>query len=224
MAIVDWPKGERPREKLMALGASALSDAELLAIFLRTGIQGIDAVTLSRQLLEQFDGLPQLLRASKRQFCSAKGLGEAKYVQLQAVMELSRRVFSHAMHESDVLSDPKKVAQFLQVRLGQSPIEQFAVLLLDSQNRVLELKVLSEGTINQAAVYPREVMRAVIESHAAAVILAHNHPSGVCEPSEADRLLTDKLIATLAFIDVPVLDHLVVGRHSAVSFAARGWI
>ncbi|RCU51069.1 JAB domain-containing protein [Corallincola holothuriorum] len=224
MAIIDWPAAERPREKLLRQGAEALSDAELLAIFLRTGVTGMDAVTLARQLLGQFDGLSRLMRANQQQFCAAKGLGQAKYAQLQAVVELSRRVFQAELHQSDVLNHPAAVERYLRVKMGDSPIERFALLLLDSQNRVLAYKELSHGTINQAAVYPREVLRLVIEEHAAAVILCHNHPSGVCEPSEADRHITDKIMATLAFIDVRVLDHLVVGRTESTSFAARGWI
>jgi DNA repair protein RadC len=224
MPITDWPADERPREKLLRQGAAALSDAELLAIFLRTGIAGCDAVSMARQLLHQFDGLSRLMRASQSKFCAARGLGEAKYVQLQAVMELSRRVFEAELHHTDALSNPQAVVHYLRAKLSNAPIERFCVLLLDSQHRVLAFRELSQGTINQAAVYPREILRLVIEEHAAAVILCHNHPSGVCEPSEADRLITDKIMATLAFIDVPVLDHLVIGRGKSTSFAARGWI
>lgn len=224
MSIRDWPAGERPREKLLAKGPGALSDAELLAIFLRTGVAGCDAVTLARQLLGQFGSLRALLAADEQQFCQAHGLGLAKFVQLQAVLEMSRRHLAEALQRDDVLTSPQATRRYLQAQLRDRQQEVFALLLLDNQHRVVKFLELFTGTLDAASVYPREVVRSALKHHAAAVILCHNHPSGVAEPSRADRALTARLSAALGLIDVRVLDHLVVGDGETVSFAERGWL
>lgn len=224
MAITDWPADERPREKLLQRGASALSDAELLAIFLRTGVPGCNAVELARQLLQEFGSLRALLTADKAQFCQGKGLGPAKYVQLQAVLEMSNRYLGEFLHRSDTLTSPDLVKRYLQCKLRDRHQEVFAMLLLDNQHRVLQFNELFFGTIDSASVYPREIVRTVLKHNAAAVILCHNHPSGVAEPSNADRFITDRIIAALKLIDVRVLDHLVIGDGETTSFAERGWL
>lgn len=224
MAITDWPADERPREKLLQRGASALSDAELLAIFLRTGVPGCNAVELARQLLQEFGSLRALLTADKAQFCQGKGLGPAKYVQLQAVLEMSNRYLGEFLHRSDTLTSPDLVKRYLQCKLRDRHQEVFAMLLLDNQHRVLQFNELFFGTIDSASVYPREIVRTVLKHNAAAVILCHNHPSGVAEPSNADRFITDRIVAALKLIDVRVLDHLVIGDGETTSFAERGWL
>ncbi|WP_420428434.1 RadC family protein [Algiphilus sp.] len=221
MSIRDWPETERPREKLLARGAAALSDAELLAVFLRTGVAGLSAVDLARELLSTFGGLRSLLSADVERFCAAKGLGRAKFAQLQAVLELSRRHLAEELRREGVLRDPGSTRRFLQARLRDEARELFGMLLLDNQHQVLAFEVLAMGTINAAAVYPREVVKAALRRNAAAVIFAHNHPSGVAEPSAADRELTDRLITALRTVDIRVLDHVIVGEH-CVSFAERG--
>ncbi|MGB0219502.1 MAG: RadC family protein [Sinimarinibacterium flocculans] len=224
MAITDWPESERPREKLLAAGASGLSDAELLAIFLRTGVRGMTAVDLARDLMRRFGSLRALLTASREEFCVTKGLGEAKYVQLQAVMEMARRQLSEILVRGDALSSPQAAADYLRAQLRDREHEVFGVVFLDTQHRVLAYEELARGTVDGAAVYPREVVKAALRRNAAAVILAHNHPSGIAEPSAADRALTERLRQALGTIDVRVLDHLVVGDGAPVSFAERGWI
>ncbi len=223
MRITDWPENERPREKLLARGPEALSDAELLAIFLRTGIPGSTAVDLAHALIKRFGDLRGLLNASKEEFCGIKGLGEAKYVQLQAVLTLARRHLLKDLEQRDALKDPRSVKAYLQSRLRESGHEVFAALLLDNQHRVIEYVELAQGTLDGASVYPREVVKAALRHGAAAVIFAHNHPSGVAEPSAADRVLTERLKAALALVDIRVLDHFVVGEE-VISFAERGWI
>lgn len=222
MAIRDWPATERPREKLLERGASALSDAELLAIFLRTGVTGYSAVDLARQLLSDFDGLRPLLAADRQTFCAGHGLGDAKYVQLQAVLEMARRHLDAELRESPGITDARSAYRYLQAELGHRPHEVFGVLFLDTRNRVIRFEELFRGTIDGASVYPREVVKAALEHNAAAVILAHNHPSGVAEPSRADRQLTDRLVQALGLVDIRVLDHVVIGRGEPVSFAERG--
>ncbi len=224
MSISQWPAQERPRERLLSQGANALSDAELLAIFLRTGVQGCSAVQLARQLLEQFGSLNDLLQAPMQEFCRHRGLGEAKYVQLQATLELARRYLASKVARSSVLSSPQAVREYLQIQLQGLEQEQFLLLLLDNQHRIITVQVLSIGTINCASVYPREVVKQTLGANAAAVILAHNHPSGVAEPSGADRQITGRIQQALALVDVPVLDHLVVGSGCYCSFAERGWL
>ena len=223
MAITDWPAEERPRERLLAHGATALSDAELLALFLRVGIRGKSAVDLARDLLSHFGGLSALCSASSAAFSAIPGMGPAKYAQLQAVLELARRALGEEMAKRDVFDSPAAVRDWLRLKLGQLPHEVFMILLLDAQNRVMGSEELFRGTLSQTSVYPREVVKLVLERNAAAVILAHNHPSGVGEPSHADQALTQSLSKALALVDVRVLDHFVVaGNSPPVSFAERG--
>lgn len=224
MSIRDWPEGERPREKLLQRGPQALSDAELLAIFLRTGVAGKSAVDLARELVARFGGLRGLLRADQTQFCAAKGLGEAKYVQLQAVLEIARRHLGEALAEPQGLRDPGQAKAFLRARLRDLDHEAFAALFLDTQHRVLAFEVLARGTLNSASVYPREVVKSALRHNAGALIFAHNHPSGVAEPSQADRALTTRLKDALGLVDIRVLDHFVIGEGEPVSFAERGWL
>lgn len=223
MAITDWPEDERPRERLLKQGAGVLSDAELLAIFLRTGVAGRSAVDLSRDLLAHFGGVRGLLGASRRDFTAAKGMGDAKFAQLQAVLELARRHFAQTLAEGAVIDSPQATRQFLLAQLRDATQEVFAVLFLDQRHRVLAFERLFYGTINQAAVHPREVVKAVLRHNAAAVILAHNHPSGVAEPSTADREITLRLRDALNLIDVRVLDHMIIGDH-CTSMAELGMI
>lgn len=222
MAIKDWPEGERPREKMLSLGPQALSDAELLAIFLRTGVTGYSAVDLARQLLKDFGGLRPLLDADQNAFCEGKGLGPAKFTQLQAVLEMSRRHFEQKMQRENALNNPNDTRQYLLQKLRDYPSEVFGALLLDSQNRVIRYDHLFFGGLNNTAVYPREIIKHVLKHNAAAVIFAHNHPSGVAEPSQADIQLTQRLSQALSSIDVKVLDHMIIGDGYVESLAERG--
>lgn len=221
MAISQWPMDERPREKLLNKGAEALSDAELLAIFLRTGCKGYTAVDLARQLLDNFGGLKPMLRASQTDFCQHKGLGDAKYAQLQAVLEMAKRHLLEQLSRGDVLCSPAQTRQYLSAQLASFPHEVFACLFLDNRNRVISFEKMFYGTIDGASVYPREVVSMALKQNAAAVIFAHNHPSGVAEPSQADEQITQRLKDALALVDIRVLDHFVVGDE-VVSFAERG--
>lgn len=222
MSIAHWPASERPREKLLERGPAALSDAELLAIFLRTGCAGKSAVDLARELLTEFGGLRPLLEASREDFCRGLGLGNAKYAQLQAVLEMNRRHLDARLSRSDALTSPELVRQYLSAQLRHSQREVFAVLLLDNQHQLLHYEPLFYGTLDGASVYPREVVKLVMSHNAAAVIFAHNHPSGVAEPSQADRRITERLVQALGLVDVRVLDHMIVGDAEVVSFAERG--
>lgn len=221
MAITDWPAGERPREKLLQRGAQALSDAELLAIFLRTGITGKTAVDLARELLASFGGLRPLIDATQIEFCHAKGLGAAKFVQLQATMEIARRHLLETLCRESALTSPALTRQYLKARLRDYRHEVFMALFLDSQHQVLAAEELFQGSIDGASVYPREVVKRCLFHNAAAVIFAHNHPSGIAEPSDADIRITKRLTQALGLIDVRVLDHVVVGE-TLVSLAERG--
>lgn len=223
MAISDWPPDERPRERLLQQGAAALSDAELLALFLRVGIRGKSAVDLARDLLQHFGGLTRLCQASAEAFAAIPGMGLAKYAQLQAVMELARRALTEEMKRGSVFDSPRAVRDWLRLRLASLPHEVFLVILLDAQHRLLEANEMFRGTLTQTSVYPREVVKLALQHNAAAVIFAHNHPSGVAEPSGADELLTRSLKQALALVDVKVLDHFIIGGHAPpVSFAERG--
>lgn len=221
MTISQWPLAERPREKLLNKGAEALSDAELLAIFLRTGCKGVTAVDLARQLLDNFGGLKPMLQASQSEFCQHHGLGNAKYAQLQAVMEMAKRHLLEQLSRGDALCSPAQTRQFLSAQLASYPHEVFACLFLDNRNRVISFEKMFYGTIDGASVYPREVVRMALKKNAAAVIFAHNHPSGVAEPSRADEQITQRLKEALALVDIRVLDHFVIGDE-VVSFAERG--
>ena len=224
MAITDWPSAERPRERLLKLGAAALSDAELLAIFLRVGVRGKSAVDLARDLLTHFDGnLTHLAEASLEQLAVLSGIGPAKAAQLQATLELARRALQARMTERDLLTSPATVRDWLRLKLGSLPYEVFGALWLDAQNRLIQYVELFRGTLTQTSVYPREVVKSALSHNAAAVILAHNHPSGLAQPSRADEALTNSLKQALALVDVKVLDHFIVaGNAPPVSFAERG--
>jgi DNA repair protein RadC len=223
MAISDWPSAERPREKLIQKGANALSDAELLAIFLRTGIKGKSAVDLARELLHDFGSLRRLLTSSRQEFCRHKGLGQAKYAQLQAVLEMARRHLGEQLQRETTLSSPQQTSAYLQSLLRDRGQEIFGCLMLDNKHRVIEFRELFRGTIHGASVYPREVVKQALADNAAAVIFAHNHPSGVSEPSDADIQITRKLVQALDLVDIRVLDHLVIGD-DVVCFSERGLI
>lgn len=222
MAITDWPLDDRPREKLLAKGPAALSDAELLAIFLRTGVRGRTAVDLARDLLREFGSLAALCGANRERFCSMAGLGNAKFVQLQAATELVKRALASQMKQGDNLGSPAAVKDYLRLNLQHRSVEVFMGLFLDAQNRVIAVEELFSGTLTQTSVFPREVVRRALFHNAAGMIFAHNHPSGVAEPSHADETLTRALAQALALVDVRVLDHLIVGRGAALSFAERG--
>ncbi len=222
MPITDWPMAERPREKLLARGPDVLSDAELLAIFLRTGVPGKTAVDLARELLGRFGGLRELLAAERTQFCAAPGLGNAKYAQLQAVLEMGRRHLGAALQRGVALESPLQAKSYLLACLRDKPHEIFCCLYLDNRHRVLAFEEMFSGTLSGASVYPREVVKAALKINAAAVIFAHNHPSGVAEPSQADEALTRRLKEALALVDIRVLDHLVIGDGEVVSFCDRG--
>lgn len=223
MAIKDWSADQRPRERLLLQGAEALSSAELLAIFLRVGVSGKSAVDLARDLLAHFDdSVTSMSSASIADLCRVKGMGTAKAVQLKATFELARRALGEQLKERDALSSPQAVRDWLKLRLSGLAHEVFMVLLLDAQNRLLQAVELFRGTLTQTSVYPREVVKLALAHNAAAVILAHNHPSGVAEPSRADDLLTQSLKQSLALIDVRVLDHVIVGSGATCSFAERG--
>ena len=223
MSITQWPAAERPREKLISKGAHALSDAELLAIFLRTGSPGVSAVDLARNLLSSFGGLKPLLKSDQAEFCRHKGLGDAKYAQLQAILEMARRHLFEQVSRGDALCSPDETRQFLTAQLADYPHEVFACLLLDNRNRVIAFEKMFYGTIDGASVYPREVVNLALKKNAAAVIFAHKHPSGVAEPSQADENITRRLKDALSLVDIRVLDHFVVGDE-VVSFAERGLI
>lgn len=224
MAICDWPEDERPREKLLQLGADSLSDAELLAIFLRTGVAGRSAVSLARDCLAAFGSLQAMLHASQSDFCAVPGLGPAKYAQLHAVMALARRSLAETLRESPVFGGASASREFLAAQLAAEPREVFAVVYLCSQHRLIRYEPLFYGTIDAAAVYPREIVRRALACNAAALIVAHNHPSGVAEPSSADRQITERIQQALNLVDIRLLDHCVVGHGDVVSFAERGWL
>ncbi len=222
MRIADWPQDERPRERLLKLGPGALSEAELLAIFLRTGIAGKSAVELGRDLMQRFGGLQRLFAASLEDVSAIRGLGPAKYAQLQAVVEMARRTLTEQIGERDAMTSPRAVREFLTLSLGSRPHEVFVALFLDAQNRLLGSEELFRGTLTQTSVYPREVVKTALRYNAAGVIFAHNHPSGVAEPSRADELLTQTLKQALALVEIKTLDHFIVAGTRTISFAERG--
>jgi DNA repair protein RadC len=219
MAISDWPAGERPRERLLAHGAAALSDAELLAVILRTGLPGKNAVELGRELLTDFKSLAGLLGAD---LSGVKGLGPAKRALFAAAMELVRRCLREEMRAESALTSPGAVRDYLRLSIAAQPHEVFVCLWLDAQHRVIACEELFRGTLTQTSVYPREIVKAALAANAAAVIFAHNHPSGAAQPSQADELLTRNLKEALALVDVQVLDHFIVAGNQAISFAERG--
>jgi DNA repair protein RadC len=222
MSMKDLPAALRPREKLLALGPAALADAELLALLLRTGMKGKGVLDMAHEMLETFKGFGGLLHRQADDFRQIKGMGPAKRAELAAVIEMARRALAQQLERGPVFDSPARVKDFVALKLGGLPNEVFAVLFLDSQHRLIEWRELFRGTLTQTSVYPREVLRQAMELNAGAVILAHNHPSGVAEPSRADEFLTQSLKTALALVDVRVLDHLVVGSGQVVSFAERG--
>ncbi|MEZ5706520.1 MAG: DNA repair protein RadC [Burkholderiaceae bacterium] len=218
------PADARPREKLLARGPSALGDAELLAILLRTGMAGKGVLQMAQELLDTFDGIGGLLHTSADGLKAIKGLGPAKRAEVVAVLELARRALAQVLQEKALFDSPRAVREYLQLHLGAKLHEVFAVLFLDSQNRLIALEELFRGTLSQTSVYPREVVLRALHHHAAAVVLAHNHPSGTAQPSRADEALTQSLKAALALVDVRVLDHFIVTRGQAASMAEMGLI
>lgn len=222
MPITDWPVNERPREKLLNQGPESLSDAELLAIFLRTGIKGQTAVDLARNLLQEFGSLRDLMKADQSHFCQGQGLGEAKFVQLQAVMEMSRRYLAEKVQDAEIMSSPAITRQYLMAQLAHLPHEVFAALFLDNKHKVIRFKILFQGTIDGASVYPREVVKQALALNAAAIIFSHNHPSGSVAPSQADIAITQRLKDALNLVDIRVLDHIIIGHDQAYSFAEHG--
>lgn len=227
MHLKTLPTEHRPREKLLRLGPQSLSDAELLALLLRTGIQGTNVVALAQRLLhpkEGFGSLTALLGASVADMAKVKGLGPAKTAELLAVLELAKRALSEQLGKREAFQSPEQVKQFFQIHLSDKPHEVFAVMFLDSQNRLIALEELFQGTLNQASVYPREVLVRALFHRSSAVILGHNHPSGHVQPSKADEALTQSLVAALAMIDVKVLDHIIVAQGLALSMAESGYM
>jgi DNA repair protein RadC len=222
MLLKDIPEDARPREKLLARGPGALSDAELLALLLRTGLPGKNALQMGQELLDRFGGVAGLLHTGADALTSIKGLGPAKRAEIVAVLELARRALSAQLKQQTLFDSPEAVRDYLQLQLGSRPHEIFAVLFLDSQHRLIVLEELFRGTLTQTSVYPREVVVRALALNAASVVLAHNHPSGTAEPSRADEALTQTLKAALGLVDVRVLDHFVVTSTEAVSMAQRG--
>jgi DNA repair protein RadC len=224
MTITNWPTNERPREKLAQLGPQALSDAELLAIFFRTGVRGKTAVDLARDMLQEFGGLRQLLEANINRFCQQHGLGLAKYAQLQAALEIGRRHLQEKLVREDVMTNSIDTKQYLLSRLRQHQQEVFACLYLDSQHRVIRFEELFHGSIDNATVHPREIVKRALTHNAAAVILAHNHPSGIAKPSQADQHITQQIVKALALVDIRVIDHMIVGDTQVCSMAELGML
>jgi DNA repair protein RadC len=222
LGIADWPTQERPRERLLALGAGQLTDAELVAVCLRSGIRGKSAVDLARELIARHRGLGGLLGAEVAELRRVKGLGAAKAAQLAAVLELARRALREDLRAGNALTTPGAVRDYLRLALGGRAYEVFVCIFMDAQHRVISAQELFRGTLTQTSVYPREVVKAALAANAAAVIFAHNHPSGVAQPSQADELLTRQLREALALVDVRVLDHFIIAGNQALSFAERG--
>jgi DNA repair protein RadC len=222
VAITDWPAAERPREKLIELGSESLSDAELLAIFLRVGVTGKSAVDLARDLLNQFGSLNDIFAATEHELSQVHGIGTSKYVQLQAIFEMSRRALSEQLQQRDVFTSPQAVHDYLKLKLGSLTREVFLVLFLDTQNRLVASEEMFSGSLSETSVYPREIVKRALHHNAASVIFAHNHPSGIAKPSQADELLTKQLKQALGLVDVRVLDHFIVAGNNTLSFSARG--
>ena len=224
MGIRDWPSDERPREKLLARGAAALCDAELLAIWLRSGRRGQSAVDLAREVLRSFGSLRKLLAADRQRFCTAPGLGPARFAELQAAIEISRRQLAETLRSGPSLASPRATREYLIARLRDLEHEVFCCLYLDNRHRLIEFEQLFRGTIDGASVYPREVVKQALQWNCAAVIIAHNHPSGIAEPSLADERITLRVKDALALVDIRLLDHIIVGDGASVSLAERGLV
>ncbi len=224
MAIRDWPRDERPREKLLEKGAAALSDAELLAILLRTGTRGSSAVDLARDVLKSFRGLRKFIAADRRRFCAVPGLGLARFAELQAAVEISRRQLTESLRAGPSLASPRATCDFLSAKLRDLEHEVFCCLYLDKRHRLIEYEELFRGTIDGASVHPREIVKLALQRNSAAVIVAHNHPSGIAEPSQADELITQRVKEALGLVDIRLLDHIIVGDGMIVSLAERGLV
>jgi DNA repair protein RadC len=224
MAIRDWPIDERPREKLLDKGAAALSDAELLAILLRSGTPGCSALDLARELLRSFHSLRKLIAADRQRFCAQRGLGLTRFAELQAAVEIARRQLSETMRAGPSLASPKATRDYLSARLRDLEHEVFCCLYLDKRHRLIQCEELFRGTIDGASVHPREIVKLALQRNSAAVIIAHNHPSGVPEPSQADEYITQRIKEALALVDIRLLDHIIIGDSSSVSLAERGSI
>jgi len=224
MAIRDWPIDERPREKLLEKGPGALSDAELLAILLRTGTPGRSALDLAREVLASFSSLRALIAADRARFCSQPGLGPARFAELQAAAEISRRQLSETLRTGPCLASPKATREFLRAKLRDLEHEVFCCLYLDKRHRLMHFEELFRGTIDGASVHPREIVKLALKRNCAAVIVAHNHPSGIAEPSQADELITQRVKEALALVDIRLLDHIIVGDAASVSLAERGLV
>ncbi|CAH0524419.1 RadC family protein [Vibrio hippocampi] len=218
------PNDSRPREKLLTRGSHTLTDAELLAIFLRTGTRGVNVIQLADQLLREFGSLRALFSAPVDEFCRHKGLGTAKYTQLQAVLEMSHRYLSETITRGDALISSQQTEKYLTHKLRHRTREAFYVLFLDTQHRLIAEEMMFEGTLDSASIYPREIVKHALEHNAKGIILAHNHPSGIAEPSESDRRVTRRIADAVALVDISLLDHFVIGDGQVVSFAERGWI
>ena len=224
MRILDWPEAERPRERLLHQGARALSDAELVALFVGQGLPGCNAVELARRWLDNSGGLRAMLRQDRAEFTSLAGAGVARYVLLQAALELGRRYCHEELCRRSVLDSPSAVAQYLHVELAGETRAHFGCLFLDTQHQVIAWRVLFSGTLDAAAVYPRVVVEQALKLGAGSIILAHNHPSGQCQPSQADRNITQRIVDALALVDIRVLDHVIITDAQTLSFAERGWL
>ncbi|MCP5275304.1 MAG: DNA repair protein RadC [Burkholderiales bacterium] len=224
MAITDWPVTERPREKLLRIGARNLSDTELLAIFLRTGTSGNSAVDLARNLLNHYGSLTSLFSADQSALCNFPGIGIAKYTQLQAILEMSRRTLGEKLEQGNAMNTPQLVREFLRLSLSSKQHEVFIAIFLDARNHMISTEELFNGTLTQASVYPREVVKRALHHNAAAIIFAHNHPSGIAEPSQADKDLTHILKKALDLMDIKVLDHFIIGKNKIMSFAEQNLI
>jgi DNA repair protein RadC len=224
MAIRDWPRDERPREKLLEKGAAALSDAELLAILLRTGTRGSSALDLARDVLKRFRGLRKFIAADRRRFCAVPGLGLARFAELQAAVEISRWQLTESLKAGPSLASPRATCDFLSAKLRDLEHEVFCCLYLDKRHRLIEYEELFRGTIDGASVHPREIVKLALQRNSAAVIVAHNHPSGIAEPSQADELITQRVKEALGLVDIRLLDHIIVGDGVSVSLAERGLV
>ena len=224
MSIQNWPEQQRPREKLLALGSHSLTDSELLALLLRTGCKGMNVIELSDYLLQHFNGLNNLLSTDHRKLSAIKGLGQAKTTQLAAILELCRRVLKQKLQDADIINSPQATREYLQIHFQGLSRERFGCLLLDTRHRVISLEILFEGTLDSAAVYPREVVKQALTLNSASVILCHNHPSGNPEPSQADIRMTKILTEALALVDVKVLDHMIIGHGEIFSMAEHGML
>lgn len=222
MSMQNWPEQDRPRERLIRQGPQSLSDSELLAIFLRTGLPGKSAVDLAREIIHQFGSLQQLNQVTLTQWCSVPGLGQAKFAQFKACLEMASRCLNHQLQETSLLNRPDLLERFVRAQIGMSVVEKFLVIALDSQLKVIHHQVIAEGTVNKTAVFPREVIKFAIEHNAPRLMVAHNHPSGHCSPSQADDALTQTLHEAASLMDIELVDHLIVSSSQSFSYRTQG--